>query len=173
MAEALQPPEHLEINAGINGVVLRQLTVDDAERYFELIDFDRTHFTSVDEDTANKYLTVDDVRKRLYGDEEKVRLGIWADGVMVGSANYRPFSVGKSKVEIGYWIGKQYSGHGYAADAVRTLTPYLFSQGWPEVEAWAREKNKASQKTLRKAGFTERPDRIGDFVKFVLETPHP
>jgi RimJ/RimL family protein N-acetyltransferase len=168
--------ERIEIDAGIDGIVLRQLGPEDAQRYFDLVDYDREHFKNVGEPTADNYKTVEAVRRSIinpkWEDTDKVRFGIWENGIMVGSINYKPLD--KTTVELGYWVGKEYVGHAYASKAVQTLVPHLFSQGWRWVEAWAAVGNDASRKTLHKAGFTEypEPDKGQGLVKFELQNPN-
>lgn len=169
-------PVLAEIDGGIEGVLLRPLTVDDAQRYFDLIDHDREHFRRVREPTADKYPTVESVRRSLEAAEQngtgRVRLGIWSGHVMVGSINYEPIDT--NTVEMGYWVGGAYTGHGYAARAVRTLIPHIFEQGWRWIEAWAVLDNMASRRTLRSAGFVEPPntEHGEQVVKFELQNPN-
>jgi RimJ/RimL family protein N-acetyltransferase len=136
-----------EIDADIDGVVLRELTPEDAQAYFDLIDADREHFRSVREDTADNYDSVDKVIESFTTQSsERKRFGIWHGGVLVGSMNYEP--VDEHAVEVGYWVGKEHAGHHYAGKALRTLTAYLFEEGWNEIQARAWVNNTASRRTL-------------------------
>lgn len=150
---------HSELAAKIgeipgNIVNLKPLTPDDASPYFELIAYDRAHLTQYGDSTGSKYQTVDDVLFSLEQPQNrfKLRFGIWREGVMVGSANIKPL-LGK-RAELGYWIGKAHTGHGYAREATGILVDFAFTTlGYDEVEAEAVDENVASIKTLEGSGF--------------------
>ena len=59
------------------------------------------------------------------------------------------------KWEIGYHIGKKYTGKGYASEAVRAFLPIITKKtGISEVYGICLAENKASQAVMRKCGFT-------------------
>lgn len=68
----------------------------------------------------------------------------------VGSSYYEDFM----EVGVTYFIGTDYRGNGYAAEALLCFTGYLFAR-YPleRLMATARVHNAASCKTLEKAGF--------------------
>lgn len=148
-----QQPARMEIK-GTDGLALRQLALDDAQRYFDLVDFNREHF-SHDPSTTQKYKTVEDVLDSIENpDPNKRRFGIWDSDVMVGSINLtnkRP-----RVAEIGYWIGAEYAGRGFARRATELIIPYAFGSLEVDIlQAWVNPKNVASRKTLERAGFTQ------------------
>src|SRR5581483_4570218 len=109
MIQELPPKnERLEIK-GDNNFALRQLVLEDAQRYFDLIDADRTHFKYGQEMTPKKYQTVEDVQRSLEDPvQNRMRFGIWDGETMVGSINLtqnRP-----NAGEVGYWVGAEYKG---------------------------------------------------------------
>ncbi|MCQ2355037.1 MAG: GNAT family N-acetyltransferase [Clostridia bacterium] len=56
--------------------------------------------------------------------------------------------------EIGFHIGKKYTGNGYAAEAVKAFLPVITKQaGLSEVYGICLADNKASQAVMRKCGF--------------------
>ncbi len=57
------------------------------------------------------------------------------------------------RAEIGYWIGKEYWGNGYATEAVRAVIQYAFSRGINRVCAEHFHTNPASGRVLRNAGM--------------------
>ncbi len=68
----------------------------------------------------------------------------------VGSSFYEDFN----EVGVTYFIGAQYRGHGYAAEALRALVGYLYTTyEMDKLVATACVENIASCKTLEKAGF--------------------
>lgn len=58
------------------------------------------------------------------------------------------------KIEIGYWIGRRYQGHGYAAEAAAAVITAL-REKFPQrmIIAECRRENIASWKTVEKLGF--------------------
>ena len=63
--------------------------------------------------------------------------------------------VDDGKWEIGYHIGKKYTGNGYATEAVKAFLPVIAEQaGISEVYGICLAENTASQAVLRKCGFT-------------------
>jgi [ribosomal protein S5]-alanine N-acetyltransferase len=80
---------------------------------------------------------------------------IEADGVVVGSTGIDPHAGNRAGVaELGYWLGHDYWGKGYATDAVRQLVKYAFRErGLRRLEAHVHAPNLASARVLEKAGF--------------------
>ena len=63
-------------------------------------------------------------------------------------------SIDDGKWEIGYHIAKQYTGNGYAAEAVNAFLPVIAEQaGISEVYGICLAENKASLAVMRKCGF--------------------
>lgn len=151
--ETLESKPRIEI-MGQEGIVLKQLVSEDAENYFNLIQYDPDHLRQFDDDTADKYPSVGSVVDSIITPEDpnKLRLGIWHDDTMVGTINLKPTGVASGIV--GYWVGKEYIGNEYAAKAVRALTDYAFeSAGLQSLLATVHIGNYASRKTLQKTGF--------------------
>jgi|SRR5579862_8631815 len=150
------PPqkERIEIEAA-NGVALRQLTEEDDQPYFDLVNSNRGHLSQFGDKTSEKYPDVESVRRRReQADRQGIyRFGIWADNAFVGTVNLSPDSDGQS-AELGYWIGNQYAGHGYARRATQALASYAFERlGLDLVCAEVAIGNVASRKSLERAGF--------------------
>ncbi|RDV04274.1 GNAT family N-acetyltransferase [Undibacter mobilis] len=56
--------------------------------------------------------------------------------------------------EIGYWLGIEHWGKGYATEAVHALVDYAFTDlGYDALHAGARVTNPASRRVLEKCGF--------------------
>ena len=72
-----------------------------------------------------------------------------ASGRLVGSAALR--FVGDA--EIGYWIGPDAQGNGYAAEATGMLTRWAFGVGLPRVRLACDVRNLASARTALAAGY--------------------
>lgn len=79
-----------------------------------------------------------------------------SDGAFVGGIGLKPFKdVEARTVELGYWLGREHWGRGYAAEAVAAFTVWAFST-FPDlvrIEASVYEGNSASEAVLKKAGF--------------------
>jgi RimJ/RimL family protein N-acetyltransferase len=56
-------------------------------------------------------------------------------------------------VELGYWIGREYWGRGYATEAARAVLRLARAIGYRRIRAGHFADNPASGKVLRKAGF--------------------
>jgi RimJ/RimL family protein N-acetyltransferase len=60
----------------------------------------------------------------------------------------------EARPELGYWIGTQYWGQGYATEAARAVIDHAFSEiGCEELHSGARVNNPASRRVLEKCGF--------------------
>lgn len=140
---------------GVN-VSLIPLRVKDSGFYVDLINYDRKHLSQYGDRTAAKYSKPSDVARTIVEPENpfRLRFGIWSEGKMVGSINLEPLA--DNRAEIGYWIGKEHIGQGYATTALEAMTAFAFTElGYDELEAEAVWENEASRSVLRKAGFME------------------
>ncbi len=55
---------------------------------------------------------------------------------------------------LGYWVGREHNGRGYATEAVRLSVDYAFGElGLHRVQANVMTKNRRSARVLEKAGF--------------------
>lgn len=146
-------PAPIEI-VGAEGLTLKQFTPDDTQTIFDLIECDQDSLNAFGEGTADKYPTVDSVKRSIEApdDPTKLRFGIYDQGIMVGSINLTPKDEGVA--EVGYWVGGQFVGNSYAAKAVKELALYAFDVlGLEKLIANARADNLASLKTLENSGF--------------------
>lgn len=168
--QLIETEDRAEIQ-GADGIVLRQLIPTDANRYFELIDADRTHFKHGQEVTPAKYPDVESVRRSIeVPDPRRTRFGIWENDVMVGSINLTDKRPGAA--ELGYWVGGEYKGSGYAHRAVVALTEHVFNNlGITELVAWVSPKNVPSIKTLEKSGFRQDVTSENE-TRYVLDNPN-
>jgi RimJ/RimL family protein N-acetyltransferase len=62
--------------------------------------------------------------------------------------------VARFNAEVGYWLGEGFWGRGFAAEALRSFTLYVF-ESFPveRLEAWVFATNPASERVLEKAGY--------------------
>ncbi|MBI5803158.1 GNAT family N-acetyltransferase [Candidatus Pacearchaeota archaeon] len=128
---------------------------DDSKAVFELIDRNRTHLSQDGDITAAKYQTIEDFMNSIIKPKDKFRLrmGIWNEETLVGSINITP--KGDKRAEVGYWLGKEYTGKGYMTTSLSALTDYALSDGFDEVFAEVITENESSIRVLVRAGYSE------------------
>jgi RimJ/RimL family protein N-acetyltransferase len=83
--------------------------------------------------------------------EGEASFAISLDRTLIGVCGVDPREDGP---EIGYWLGVDYWGQGYATEAVRALIDHAFGElGYEALQAGARVSNPASRRVLEKCGF--------------------
>jgi RimJ/RimL family protein N-acetyltransferase len=91
-----------------------------------------------------------------YADGSGLRLGIELrdSGTLIGNASLHHFFEQNRRCEIGYALGSQYWGQGYASEALRSLIRHGFDAlGLNRIEADIDPRNAASARVLEKLGF--------------------
>ncbi len=121
---------------------------------------------SVDED--NKRFVPDEVWETVEEVEETLEFLISGYGSFTGPLVYpiivrdtnanvgyvQLCPIGDDKWEVGYHIAKQYTGNGYATEAVEAFLPVIAKQaGISEVFGICLAENQASLAVMRKCGF--------------------
>lgn len=82
----------------------------------------------------------------------EVVFGIERDGRLIGICGFTPDGTGAA--EIGYWIGRDYWGQGYATEAAQALMRYGFTKlGIRRFTCCHFSGNAASQRVIEKLGF--------------------
>ena len=76
------------------------------------------------------------------------------DGAAVGGIGFFGPPDENGHVEIGYGLAASARGSGFAAEALKVLAAWALAHGAATVDAETTPDNKASQRTLGKAGFT-------------------
>jgi RimJ/RimL family protein N-acetyltransferase len=151
-AEKVPLPVRLKTNQ--SGLTLRRFEKKDAPALFKLIDRNRDHLSRFGEPTSQKYPDSESVyRSIVYPDNlERFRYGIWKGKRLVGTVNLTRKKHGVA--EVGYWVGKEFAGKGYARIATQTLVNYaLMATDISEVRAHIHISNMASVATILHAGF--------------------
>ncbi len=144
--------ESLMLSTEQEGVILRQLSTEtDDVAYWQSVEANREHLSQFGDTTSQKYQSLEDVASARQNAGNKLRMGIWAMEVFVGTINATPEG---DEVEIGYWIDSRYTGHGYATLAARSLARHLAPQ-YSRVYAEVTNGNDASMAVLTKAGFQQ------------------
>ncbi len=148
-----QQSKPIEIE-GQRGINLKQLFIEDAQAYFDLIEYNRAHLSQFNDPTAEKYPDANAVIGSIVNPEnpDRLRFGVWDGNTMVGSINLTPTK--NSSAEIGYWVGGQFTRRGYASQAVKELNHYAFEElGYDTLTAAVFFGNVASERTLMKNGY--------------------
>ncbi len=129
---------------------MRELSVEDAAAYFDLIQNNREYFSNFDNMSPDKYPTVESVVGAL-AQSKKKRWGIFEGDALIGSVSIKPTD-SPDVGEIGYLIAKDYSGRGYATEAVKNVLG-LIPDSYSAVIAVTNPSNVGSERVLQKAGF--------------------
>lgn len=162
----------LELVSTSGRIILRQFTVRDVQDIFELIDTNRAWLSQNGDRTADKYQTAEDVFESIArpANPSRLRFAIrTVTGMLVGSINLTPDSDNPYRGEVGYYLGEEGTGHGYATEAVVTLSAYAFGAlGYDELYAKVVPENEPSGRVLVRAGYVERGEENGQKV-FVQE----
>ncbi len=98
-----------------------------------------------------------------------------SDGALLGDVGIAPVGMpmrGNPPVEIGWLVGKQYWGQGYAPEAAQAWIDYAFDTlDFDEVVAWTTVTNLASQRVMQKLGMRTSPE--DDFIHPKAPPGHP
>lgn len=159
------PKDNLvEISSPDDVIILKPFTLADVKEIFELIDRNRDHLSQNGEDTAEKYPTLESVEKSISNPSNPKRLRFAIrnfEGELVGSINLTPLDSKPKKGEIGYYLGGEFTGKGYASRAVEALTNYGFNNlGYEEIFGMVANTNIPSLNVLKKAGYKETGKQI-------------
>ncbi|MBI3559226.1 GNAT family N-acetyltransferase [Candidatus Gottesmanbacteria bacterium] len=160
--------KELEISAEQTGVTLRQFVLADAEPLFTLINNNREHLNQHGDDTAQKYPDLESAARSISNppNPRKLRFGIWDGQTFVGSVNLTPQEEQK-EAELGYWLGSQFTGKGYATIATKTLANYAVNElGYKRIFAKVNKNNQPSIKTLERSGFIRTGETESDYIYF-------
>jgi len=163
-------PDRIELTTSDEGVLLLEFIANDARPLFELINNNRDHLNQWNDETASKYPDFESVLRSITNPKnpDKIRLGIWSDGVLAGTINITPKAMYTR--EIGYWVGSEFCGKGLATIATKRVVLFGHRNGTTDrMIANARIENLASQRVLLKAGMfeTRRDDTL---VWFTVNT---
>jgi ribosomal-protein-serine acetyltransferase len=141
-------------------LIIKKHTVADADAMFKLLDLDRKrlgqflHFVPL-------MLSVSDQRKfitrsrREWLSKESFSYGIFLreDGTFIGNIGVHTIHWAHDSFELGYWLGRDFEGHGYISEAVTALAAKGFAMGFHRVEIHCDPRNLKSRKVARRCGF--------------------
>ena len=148
-------------------LIITEFTLDMAQAVQE---------NSIDED--NKRFVPDEVWETAEEAEETLRFLISQYGSFEGPLVY-PIIVKETKAnigyvqlcpidddkwEVGYHIAKQYTGNGYAAEAVMAFLPFIAEKkSLSEIYGICQKENVASVRVMEKCGFEDLYSGMGEY----------
>ncbi|MBR4670028.1 MAG: GNAT family N-acetyltransferase [Butyrivibrio sp.] len=140
-------------------LLIRETTLDDVDKFYELYkDPEMTKYMEgLFENPEDEKRYQKDYIEKVYG---LMGFGIWTvvkrdDNTVIGRAGYSVRN-GFDDIELGFLIGKDYQGQGYAYEACDAILQYgkeilLFEK----VQTLVKEENTVSINLCKKLGFTE------------------
>jgi RimJ/RimL family protein N-acetyltransferase len=158
-------------------LVLREWTDADREIYASFVG---------DPEVRRFYPTImtrkesDEAVDRFIGSLRRDGFGLLAverksDGALLGDVGLVPVEMpirGNPPVEIGWLLGRQYWGQGYAPEAALACLTFAFATlAVPEVVAWTTVINLPSQRVMQKIGMVRHPE--DDFLHPKVPEGHP
>ena len=155
------------IATDIPNLRLVAISPDDAEACYVLVDRNRGHLTQHGDWTELGEATPESVAASLNNfNDPATQFGIWLDGQLVGRSDLNPRTLGN--FVLGYWLGAEHTGHGYATAASKALIAYgKVELGAMTIYAGVTKGNAKSEALLRRLGFQAVADR-GTYTRFML-----
>ena len=164
--------EAREIETDLTGLRLIRLRRDHAAALYNLIDRNRGHLTQHGDYQDLGQATPDSVVESLTNPiDQNIKYGIWLNDDLIGRVDLSPRDAGT--FVIGYWLGSDFTGHGYATLACRSLINDAIQQQLATtIYAGVTKGNVKSEALLSRLGFTMIEDR-GTYTlfRFTAELP--
>ncbi|MEU2605243.1 GNAT family N-acetyltransferase [Streptomyces albus] len=151
----------------IPGLLLRELTVEDADAYYALLDHNRAHLGRLGDYQAEVAATPAWVRAHLAEvPDTGLRYGIRLHGELIGRVDLP--AVDPPRYGTGYWLDAAHTGAGRATAACAALYEHAArALGATDVFAGVTHGNDRSVALLRRLGF--RPVAVfADYTRFRL-----
>jgi RimJ/RimL family protein N-acetyltransferase len=147
------------IETNLSNLRLIALSPDDADALYDLIDRNRAHLTQHGDWTDLGDATPESVQASLSdSDGRNAQFGIWLDRQLIGRADLNARTPGN--FVLGYWLGREFTGKGYATAACKALIAYSKAElGARNVYAGVTKGNVKSEALLGRLGFHVVEDR--------------
>ncbi|GHC67955.1 GNAT family N-acetyltransferase [Streptomyces flavofungini] len=148
-------------------LVLRELTVDDADAYYALLDRNRQHLSRLGDYRAESRATPAWARGQLAADPAPdLRYGIRLGGELIGRVDL--IAVDPPRYGTGYWLDEAHQGAGRATAACAALYGYAAHElAATDIYAGVTRGNERSVALLGRLGF-ERVAEFADCTRFHL-----
>lgn len=147
----LQVDEHTEV---------RLLRSDDADSLYDVTIRNRewlaTWMSWMDGviDVSDTYAFLRAAEKEAY-EHTSFKAGIWRHGTLIGAIDLHQIDWQNGNARIGYWLDKDYTGHGIMTRAVHLLTEYAFEAlDLNRIEIHVATENHRSRRIPERLGFT-------------------
>ena len=157
-----RPP--LEVRTSVAGLVMRDLEAVDAQAFADLVRRNRDHLL-----TGNGSVPPEDVEDVIAWMcprwDRNFGLALWLGGSLIGhiTVSHLIHDGGDAAAllaqspdgwGIGYWLGAEHTGHGYATEACRALMDYVRTEfGATDFYSGTFVTNDKSQGVLKRLGF--------------------
>ena len=153
-------------------LVLRPLAHHDVERYYALVDRNRSHLTRHGDFEFYREATVEDVRAQFVERAGHIlRFGVWYSGELIGRLDLNP--IDPPRWALGYWLDERFTGRGLMTAACKGAIGHARTFGATEVYAGVRDGNARSVRLLRRLGFEHLQDVQGRSRWRLPLTPDP
>ena len=133
--------------------------------YYALVDRNRAHLTQHGDYLDLGEATPETVAEDLADPENRnARFGIWLDDQLIGRVDLNPRTA--EDFVLGYWLGGEYTGKGYATAACTALIAYgQEALGARTMWAGVTKGNVKSEAVLQRLGFRAVSDQ-GAYTRF-------
>ncbi len=144
---------------------LLELLPEDAEAYYALVDRNREHLTQHGDYLDLGEATPETVAEDLADPENRnARFGVWFGDQLIGRVDLNPRTT--EDFVLGYWLGREYTGKGYATVACAALIAYgQEALGARAIWAGVTKGNLKSAAVLQRLGFEAVSDQ-GTYTRF-------
>ena len=143
-------------------ITLRRLTRENAQEKFDLIVKNHDHlmpwmpWADLYHDDIEVMYTFTDSEIEKFDNGTTFGYDIYYQDQLVGSIDFHEISEGNCRVELGYWVGAEFTGKGIATRAAAAMTKYAFEKlGMNRVAILACTDNTPSINVAKRLGFVE------------------
>ena len=134
-------------------LALKELTLDDAQVYFDTVDASREHLGKPYSLISQYLPTLQSVQNNiLQASLNHYKFGVWESDKFRGSAEL--VAQPNQEAEIGCWIGADHVGKNFATRSTQLLTHWAFRElDIESVIAKIHKENVVSKRVIYKSGF--------------------
>ena len=160
-------PHHVD-----DDLILTYLSPADADRFYALVDRNREHlgrwFSWVDQyQSVSDAVGFAEANLRRMAKLTGMTCLVWHRGDLAGLVDLLNVEFASRQVEIGFWLGEAFQGHGIARKAVAAVVGYAYrGLGFTLIQAKVRPGNCRSERLLAALHFT--PEREGKSLVYKL-----